>query len=74
MSHNFHKEGVIGRTAFVLVMLGGLAWGVMGLLELNPIAAIFGEGIVARIIYHLIGLSALYVIFRKQFRRAEHHE
>lgn len=30
MSHNFHNEGTIGRVAFTLVIIGALAWGILG--------------------------------------------
>lgn len=67
MSHNFHNEGTIGRVAFTLVIIGALSWGIIGIFDYNVISSIFGEGILTRVIYHLIGISALFVTFRKFF-------
>jgi uncharacterized membrane protein YuzA (DUF378 family) len=50
--------------ALVLVIIGGLNWGLVGLLDLDLVAAIFGEGsAISRIIYILVGLAALYMIY-----------
>ncbi|MBB3595864.1 hypothetical protein FHX08_006284 [Rhizobium sp. BK529] len=43
----------------VLVIIGGLNWGLVGLFGFDLVAAIFGAGSAfARIIYILVGLSA----------------
>jgi uncharacterized membrane protein YuzA (DUF378 family) len=45
-----------------LVVIGGLNWGLVGLLNINIVEMIFGSGmILTRIIYVLIGISAIYV-------------
>jgi uncharacterized membrane protein YuzA (DUF378 family) len=45
----------------LLVIVGGLNWGLVGLLEFDLVAAIFGAGsALARIVYILVGLSALW--------------
>lgn len=50
--------------ALVLVIVGGLNWGLVGLLELDLVATIFGAGsLLAKIVYILVGLSALYMIY-----------
>jgi uncharacterized membrane protein YuzA (DUF378 family) len=48
----------------ILVIIGGLNWGLVGLFQFDLVAAIFGgvDGIITRIIYVLVGLSALYQI------------
>lgn len=49
---------------WILLMIGGLNWGLIGFFEFNLVAAIFGDfTIVTRIIYALVGLAALYDIF-----------
>ena len=56
----------------VLLIIGGLNWGLIGFFDFNLVAAIFGEmSIVSRIIYVLVGLSALYeiVMFNAMRRR-----
>lgn len=48
--------------ALVLVVVGGLNWGLVGLLNFDLVATIFGEmSILSRIVYGLVGVSAVYV-------------
>lgn len=52
--------------AFTLVIIGALVWLLVGLFDFNLVAMIFGSGgsaVVSRIIYSLVGLSALWLIF-----------
>lgn len=45
----------------VLLLVGGINFGLMGFFDFNLLAAIFGEGSgVLRVIYAFVGLSALY--------------
>lgn len=45
----------------LLVIVGGLNWGLVGLLNLDLVAAIFGAGTtLARAVYVLVGASALW--------------
>jgi len=48
----------------ILVIIGGLNWGLVGLFQFDLVATIFGgsSGTITRIIYVLVGLSALYQI------------
>ena len=49
--------------ALILVVVGGLNWGLVGLLKFDLVAAIFGDmSIVARIVYTVVGLAAVYMI------------
>jgi uncharacterized membrane protein YuzA (DUF378 family) len=48
--------------AFILVIIGGLNWGLVGAVDFNLVMTIFGVGMVANIIYILVGLSALYLL------------
>lgn len=49
----------------LLVIAGGLNWGLIGLFQFDLVAAIFGgEGaVVSRIIYVVIGAAALYQLY-----------
>ena len=52
--------------AFTLVIVGALVWLLIGLFDFNVVALIFGAGgsaVVSRIIYSLVGISALWMIF-----------
>jgi uncharacterized membrane protein YuzA (DUF378 family) len=48
------------KVAGVLLVIGGLNWGLVGLLQWDLVAAVLGEGSMAsRIVYTLVGISAL---------------
>jgi len=54
----------IDSLAMVLLIVGGLNWGLIGLFNFDLVAAIFGDmTVVSRIIYTLVGLSALWSIY-----------
>jgi uncharacterized membrane protein YuzA (DUF378 family) len=50
--------------AAVLLVVGGLNWGLVGLFQFDLVAAIFGgqDAALARIVYLVVGLSALYQV------------
>ncbi len=56
--------------ALVLMIIGGINWGLVGLFQYDLVAALFGgaAGVVSRIIYVLVGLAALWGIIML-FRR-----
>jgi uncharacterized membrane protein YuzA (DUF378 family) len=50
-------------TALILIIVGGINWGLVGLFEFDLVAAIFGVmSWLSRLIYILVGLAALYAI------------
>lgn len=53
---------IIDIIALILVIVGGLNWGLIGLFGLNLVETIFGMGIISRIIYVLVGIAAAYSI------------
>lgn len=47
----------------ILVIVGGLNWGLVGALNFDLVAAIFGTGsLLSRLVYVVVGLSALWQI------------
>lgn len=49
--------------AFLLLIVGGLNWLLVGLLSFDLVEAILGSGtLLARIVYILVGLSAVYIM------------
>lgn len=51
----------INLLTLVLVIVGGVNWGLVGLLDLDLVATLFGPGsILSRLVYILVGLSALW--------------
>ena len=51
----------LGRIAHVLLVIGGLNWGLVGLLNTNLVSIIADAtaGVVGTLVYALIGLSAI---------------
>jgi len=48
--------------AVVLVVVGGLNWGLVGFFNFDLVASIFGDmSAVSRVVYDLVGLAAIYV-------------
>lgn len=48
--------------AFALLVVGGVNWGLMGLMDLNLVSLIFGSmpGL-EKLVYILVGVSAVYI-------------
>jgi uncharacterized membrane protein YuzA (DUF378 family) len=47
----------------IIIIIGGIVWGLIGLFSWNLITAIFGDAtVITRIIYIIVGLSALWQI------------
>lgn len=50
------------KVTMILVLIGALNWGLIGLLRLNLVTALFGEGsLLTTVVYLLVGLSAVYI-------------
>jgi len=47
--------------ALVLVIVGGLNWGLVGLVQLDVVTTILGTGVLSNIVYILVGLAAVYL-------------
>ena len=58
--------------AFILLVVGGLNWGLVGFFEFDLVSAIFGgaDGVITRIVFALVGLAALYVFVKKLSKKA----
>ncbi len=50
-------------SAFALLSIGGLNWGLVGFFDFDLVAVIFGNmSLISRLVYDLVGLSAVYLI------------
>lgn len=71
----YRKEGCnLRNLVLVLVIIGAINWGLIGFLQYDLVAAIFGGpfSTVSRTIYAIVGLSGLYAIsffFRRPGRK-----
>ena len=49
--------------ALVLLILGGLNWGIFSVFEFNVIDYVFGKVWIDRVLYFFMGVSAIYAMF-----------
>lgn len=50
--------------ALIVLIIGGVNWGMVGAFNINLVSLLFGEmTILTRLIYSLVGLSAIYITF-----------
>lgn len=66
---------IVNYVADILVIVGGINWGLVGLLDFNLVTTIFGSiPVLERVIYILVGVSAIYSIalLRKLGGACEH--
>jgi len=49
----------LNMIVLVLVIIGGLNWGLVGLFDFNVVGAVFGDT-AARVIYVIVGLAAIW--------------
>ncbi|MCK8823476.1 DUF378 domain-containing protein [Fuchsiella alkaliacetigena] len=54
----------LDRIALILLIIGGLNWGLIGFFQYDLVAALFGgqTALLSRIIYSLVGIAGLYSI------------
>lgn len=58
------EKDPLSLIALVLVIIGGLNWGLVGLFNFNLVTTIFGVGsMLTNAVYVLVGLAALYAIY-----------
>lgn len=53
----------VDTIATVLLIIGGLNWGLVGLFDYNLVTALFSGTMMTTITYSLVALSAIYKIF-----------
>ena len=66
----------INLVTLLLVIVGGLNWGLVGLFNFNLVSALFGDmSALSRIVYVLVGISAVWQIMPllRGFSDAEAH-
>jgi len=52
--------------AMIFVLVGGINWGLVGLMDMNLIELIFGSvPVLVTIVYALVGLFALYIGYKE---------
>ena len=51
----------LDAVAVILVIVGALNWGLVGAANFNLVAALFGQSVLASIVYILVGVSGAYL-------------
>lgn len=59
-----NKLSVLDWIALILIIVGGINWGLVGVFGFDLVAAIFGAmSVISKIVYVLVGLAGIYTIF-----------
>lgn len=59
------KMNAVDKLAYVLVVVGGLNWGLVGAFNYNLVDSLFGAGsTLSRVVYVLVGLAALEMLYK----------
>ncbi len=60
------------QIAYILVLVGGINWGLVGLLNLNIVGLILGGpmSILARLVYIIVGVAAGFLIYDKWIKKS----
>ncbi|MCR5260237.1 MAG: DUF378 domain-containing protein [Candidatus Gastranaerophilales bacterium] len=57
-------EKFFRNTAYVLMLIGAVNWGLVGMMNFDLVAFLFGDmTILSRVVYSLVGISAVYAAF-----------
>ncbi len=55
------------KYAYVALIVGAMGWLAVGAFGTNPITAMFGEGLVSRLLFLLVGAAGLFFIARRDY-------
>lgn len=62
------------NVARILLIIGGLNWGLVGLFDIDLVATLFGaDTTLSRIVYTLVGAAAAYYLYRTSTRDDHDH-
>lgn len=54
---------ILDYIALILVIIGGLNWGLVGLFNFDLVATLLGSGsVLSKFVYGLVGLAAIYTM------------
>lgn len=65
LAHNRKEERIfdmetVQKIALIFTVIGAINWGLVGLLEFDLVAALFGEmTVLTRLVYSLVGIAGL---------------
>jgi uncharacterized membrane protein YuzA (DUF378 family) len=62
-----YVDKILYKLAMMLLVVGALNWFLVGAAKVNAVSILFGNSWISRVIYVLVGLAAIYVMFRRDF-------
>ncbi|MEX1995635.1 MAG: DUF378 domain-containing protein [Candidatus Saccharimonadales bacterium] len=58
------KMNALDKLSYVLVVVGGLNWGLIAFFEYNLVDELFGvDSTIATVVYGVVGVAALYMLY-----------
>ncbi|MGN1062912.1 MAG: DUF378 domain-containing protein [Alphaproteobacteria bacterium] len=57
--------------SLILVLIGGLNWGLIGIADFNLVSFLFSPLYLTRVIYILVGISAIWLIIESGMKYRE---
>ena len=65
---------ILNKLFLSLLIVGGLNWGLIGLFQFDLVASIFGgmSSLVSRIVYTLVGISAVFCVSMLFYNADDH--
>jgi uncharacterized membrane protein YuzA (DUF378 family) len=68
-AHMYSKMNALEWFFFVLTVVGGINWGLIGIFDFNLVAEIFSSDSIQRLIYSLVGFATVGLIVTVMTRR-----
>lgn len=67
---------ILDQIALAILIIGGVNWLLVGLLEFDLVASLFGgqDALLSRVVYVLVGLAALYCLKYFAYGPKGHHD
>jgi len=60
------KKGMtLYHIAEILLIIGGINWGLVGVFDFNLVSFLLGTGLLANIVYGVVGASGIYLAIEK---------
>jgi uncharacterized membrane protein YuzA (DUF378 family) len=67
------KMNAADYIAWILIVVGGLNWGLVGAFQYNLVDSIFGvDSTLSRVVYVLVGLAAIYSVLAMAAKLGKH--
>ena len=67
---------ILQKVCLIFTLIGALNWGLVGIFDFNLVSAIFGDSVLTRVVYAIVGICAVVniMLLFVDFDNFEHHE